>query len=201
MIFRQLFDSTSSTYTYLLGCEATREAIIIDTVFEQHARDTALIRELNLSVRYAIDTHVHADHVTGAWLMKQEFDAQISLAVDAGAKNVDAGLADGDVLAFGNCSVTAMATPGHTDGCMTFVTGDKSMAFSGDCLLIRAAGRTDFQAGNVHTMWDSIKNRIFTLPDDCLIYPGHDYMGRTVSTVGEEKQFNPRIGGDAKEED
>lgn len=201
MIFRQLFDTVSSTYTYVLGCENSREAIIIDPVYELHARDTALIRELNLNVRYSADTHVHADHVTGSWLMKEEFGARIAVAQAAGAKNVDIELKDGDVLAFGDCSVAALATPGHTGGCMTFVTNDKSMAFTGDCLLIRAAGRTDFQAGNVHTMWNSIRDRIFTLPDDCLIYPGHDYLGRTVSTVAEEKKFNPRIGGDAREED
>lgn len=201
MIFRQLFDTVSSTYTYLLGCDQSREAVIIDPVFEQHVRDTGLIRELGLSIRYTIDTHVHADHVTGSWLMKEEFGAQIAIASHANAANVDVPLKDGDVLAFGQCSVRALATPGHTDGCMTFVTNDQSMAFTGDCLLIRAAGRTDFQAGNVSTMWHSIRDTIFSMPDDCLIYPGHDYMGRTVSTVLEEKKYNPRIGGDAREED
>jgi glyoxylase-like metal-dependent hydrolase (beta-lactamase superfamily II) len=201
MIFRQLFDGPSSTYTYLLGCEDSRDAILIDTVFEQHARDAALLKELGLNVRYTIDTHVHADHVTGAWLMKEAEGAAIAIAGAAGADNIDIALKDGDVLAFGNCSITAHSTPGHTDGCMTFVTNDRNMAFTGDCLLIRAAGRTDFQAGDAHTMWNSIREKIFTLPDECLIYPGHDYMGRTVSTVAEEKKFNPRIGGDAREED
>lgn len=201
MIFRQLFDAASSTYTYVLGCESSREAIIIDPVFEQHARDTALLRELNLKIKYSLDTHVHADHVTGAWLMKQAFDAQVALAADAGAANVDLPLKDAMVLAFGDYSVTAMHTPGHTNGCFTFITMDKHMAFTGDCLLIRGAGRTDFQAGDVHEMWHSIRDKIFTLPDDCLIYPGHDYMGRTVSTVTEEKRHNPRIGGEAREED
>jgi len=201
MIFRQLFDSKSSTYTYLLGCETSREAIIIDTVFEQHARDSALINELGLKVKYCLDTHVHADHVTGAWLMKQAFGAQIAISATAGVAQVDLELSDGDVLAFGDSSITAWATPGHTDGCMTFVTNNRLTAFTGDCLLIRAAGRTDFQAGDVNTMWHSIKDKIFSLPDDCLIYPGHDYMGRTVSTVQEEKKHNPRIGGEAREED
>ena len=201
MIFRQLFDSVSSTYTYLLGCESNREAVIIDPVFEHHERDIALIRELDLNVKYAIDTHVHADHVTGAWLMKQAFGAEIAIAAAAGADNADIALKDGDALAFGDCSLRATATPGHTSGCMTFVTNDQSMAFTGDCLLIRAAGRTDFQAGDVATMWQSIVEKIFTLPDACLIYPAHDYMGRTASTVAEEKKFNPRIGGEAKEED
>jgi glyoxylase-like metal-dependent hydrolase (beta-lactamase superfamily II) len=201
MIFRQLYDAPSSTYTYILGCEDSNDAVIIDPVFEQHARDTALLRELNLKVRYTIDTHVHADHVTGSWLLKESEGAQIALAACAGAEGVDIGLEHNAVLAFGNCSLIAISTPGHTSGCFTLITNDRSMAFTGDCLLIRAAGRTDFQAGDVHTMWQSIQEKIFTLPDQCLIYPGHDYMGRTVSTVAEEKKFNPRIGGDAREED
>lgn len=201
MIFRQLFDPDSSTYTYIIGSESTGDAIIIDPVFEQHARDTALLRELNLRVRYTIDTHVHADHVTGAWLMKQTFGADIVLAGNYDASHVDITLKDGMVLAFGDNAVRALATPGHTGGCFTFVTADESMAFTGDCLLIRGAGRTDFQAGDVHAMWRSIQEKIFQLPDNCLLYPGHDYMGRTVSTVAEEKRFNPRIGGDAREED
>lgn len=201
MIFRQLFDQVSSTYTYLLGSEETHEAIIIDPVFEQHARDTALIRELNLKIKYSLDTHVHADHVTGSWLMKQAFGARIALSGEYGAKNVDLDLEDSMVLTFGDCAITAMHTPGHTNGCFTFVTNDRRLAFTGDCLLIRGAGRTDFQAGNVHQMWQSIREKIFALPDACLLYPGHDYMGRTVSTVAEEKRHNPRIGGDAREED
>ncbi len=201
MIFRQLFDSTSSTYTYILGCSDTHDAVVIDPVFEQHARDTALIRELGLTVRYVLDTHVHADHVTGAWLMREALGAQVVLSARAGAKNVDVAVDHGDVLAFGNCSLSVRATPGHTNGCVTYVTRDQDMAFTGDCLMIRGAGRTDFQAGDVHEMWRSIHQQIFSLPDDCLIYVGHDYMGRTVSTVAEEKQYNPRIGGDAREED
>lgn len=201
MIFRQLFDADSSTYTYILGCENTRDAIVIDPVFEQHTRDVALLRELGLRVKYSLDTHVHADHVTGAWLLKESEGAEIALAADYEADGVDIALKDGMVLAFGDSSVTALHTPGHTNGCFTFVTNDKKMAFPGDCLLIRSAGRTDFQAGDVHTMWQSIKDKIFSLPDDCLLYPAHDYMGRTVSTVAEEKRYNPRIGGDAREED
>lgn len=201
MIFRQLFDSASSTYTYILGCPDTLEAVVIDAVFEQHNRDTALLRELGLKVRYVLDTHVHADHVTGAWLMRDALGAQIVLSAHAGADNVDVPVDHGDVLAFGNHSLQVRATPGHTDGCVTYVTNDQGMAFTGDCLMIRGAGRTDFQAGDVHKMWNSIREQIFSLPDDCLVYPGHDYFGRTVSTVREERLFNPRIGGDAREED
>ena len=201
MIFRQLFDPVSSTYTYLLSCEQSRQAVIIDPVFEQHARDTALIRELQLNVVYVLDTHVHADHVTSAWLLAKTLDAEIVQSKDAGADGVDVLVDHGDVLAYGDCSLQVRATPGHTAGCITYVTSDESMAFTGDCLMIRGAGRTDFQGGSAHVMWQSIREQIFTLPDNCLIYPGHDYFGRTVSTVAEEKRFNPRIGGEAQEED
>ncbi len=201
MIFRQLFDADSSTYTYILGCEQSREAIVIDPVFERHVRDSALLRELNLSVKYTLDTHVHADHVTGAWLMRDAYKAQIGLCGEYHASGVDIELADGDVLGFGEHCVTAWATPGHTNGCMTYVTNDKAMAFTGDSLMIRGAGRTDFQSGDVHVLWQSIREKLFSLPDDCLVYPGHDYMGRSVSTIGEERRYNPRIGGEAKEED
>ncbi|MEO2177174.1 MAG: MBL fold metallo-hydrolase [bacterium] len=201
MIFRQLFDPLSSTYTYLLACEDTRENLIIDPVFEQHERDAALIRELNLSIKYVLDTHVHADHVTAAWLMKETQRAEIVLSKRYSAEGVDVGIDHGDVLAFGNRSLEVRATPGHTVGCVTYVTNKKEMVFTGDCLMIRGAGRTDFQAGNVHEMWHSIREQIFTLPDDCAVYPGHDYKGRTVSSIKEERLFNPRIGGDAREED
>lgn len=201
MIFRQLFDPKSSTYTYLLACEKTREAVIIDSVFEQFDRDSALIRELGLSLSFVLETHVHADHVTGAWLLKQAFGAHIALSRHNAASGVDMPISDGDTFSFGDYYVTALDTPGHTAGCLTFVTQDQKMAFTGDCLMIRGAGRTDFQSGDVHTMWHSIRDVIFALPDDCLVYPGHDYQGRTVSTVGEEKQLNPRLGGEAKEED
>jgi len=201
VIFRQLFDPVSSTYTYLLGCAESGEAVVIDPVFEQHARDTALIRELGLVVRYVLDTHVHADHVTAAWRLKQSLGARIVLSRRYGAKEVDLAVDHGDVVRFGTCALEVRATPGHTLGCLTYVTEAQDRAFTGDCLMIRGAGRTDFQGGDVHEMWRSIREQIFTLPDDCLIYPGHDYQGRTVSTVAEEKRFNPRIGGDAREED
>lgn len=201
MIFRQLFDPVSSTYTYLLGCDVSGDAVVIDPVFEQFARDAALIRELGLRVRYALDTHVHADHVTSAWLMRTRLNAEIVLSKRYGVEEVDVPVDHGDVIGFGDCSLSVLATPGHTSGCVSYVTGDQEMAFTGDCLMIRGAGRTDFQGGDVHEMWDSIRQHLFALPDHCLIYPGHDYAGRTVSTVGEEKRFNPRIGGDAREED
>ena len=201
MLFRQLFDAISSTYTYILGCKTCNDAIIIDPVFEQHNRDSALLRELGLTLKYTIDTHIHADHVTGSWLLKESEGAKIALSENYDAMGVDLKLKDGMSLSFGKHSITALSTPGHTAGCLTFVTRERLTAFTGDCLLIRGVGRTDFQSGDVQTLWSSIVDKIFSLPDDCLLYPGHDYMGRTVSSVAEERQFNPRIGGEAGKED
>lgn len=201
MIFRQLFDQASSTYTYLLADEATGEAVLIDSVFEQHARDAAMIRELGLKLRYTIDTHCHADHVTGAWLMKVSLGSQVALARAVGAKNVDLALVDGDTVRFGGQALEVRATPGHTDGCISMVTADRKMAFTGDALLIRGAGRTDFQHGDASRLFHSIREKLFSLPDDCIVYPGHDYEGRTASSIAEERNYNPRIGGDAREED
>ncbi|MCP5145287.1 MAG: MBL fold metallo-hydrolase [Gammaproteobacteria bacterium] len=199
--FRQLFDPQSSTYTYLLADADSKDAILIDPVFEQAARDAALVRELGLTLRYCLDTHVHADHVTAAWLHRHQAGAQIAVAKAGGAEGADVGLTDGDIIRFGGRYVTARATPGHTNGCMTFVLDDESMAFTGDCLLIRGCGRTDFQQGSAQTMFRSIHDQIFSLPDDCLLYPAHDYRGLTVTSVTEEKQFNPRIGGQLSEQD
>jgi len=201
MIFRQLFDHVSSTYSYLLADEHTREAVLIDSVFEQHARDGALIRELELKLLYTLDTHCHADHVTGAWLMKVALGSKVGLSLKYEAENVDLPLAHGDTIPFGGHSLEVRATPGHTDGCLSFVTADCKMVFTGDALLVRSAGRTDFQQGDAHRLFRSIREQLFTLPDDCLVYPGHDYDGRTSSTIGEERLYNPRIGGGAREED
>ena len=201
MILRQLFDQVSSTYTYLLADEKSREAVLIDSVFEQHARDSALIRELGLTLLFTLDTHCHADHVTGAWLMKASLGSKIGLSRQYQAKNVDLALGHGDTVRFGAQVLEVRATPGHTDGCLSFVTGDHKLAFTGDALLVRAAGRTDFQQGDPKTLFRSIREQLFTLPDDCAVYPAHDYQGRTSSTIGEERHHNPRIGGDAREED
>lgn len=201
MIFRQLFDQVSSTYTYLLADEQAREAVLIDTVFEQHARDAALIRELELKLLATLDTHCHADHVTGAWLMKVALGSQIGLSSAYKAQNVDLPLAGGDVVRFGAHALEVRATPGHTNGCLSFVTAERTMVFTGDALLVRGAGRTDFQDGDASRLFRSIREQLFTLPDECVVYPGHDYDGRTSSTIGEERRYNPRIGGGAREED
>jgi sulfur dioxygenase len=203
IIFRQLFDAASSTYTYVVGDPQSHEAVIIDTVFEQHFRDRALVEELGLKLLAALDTHCHADHVTGAWLMQQATGCRIGISKRYGAavQGADLRFDHGDRVAFGERSLEVRATPGHTNGCVTYVTDDHRMAFTGDCLLIRGAGRCDFQQGNAGTLYRSITEQIFSLPDDCLIFPGHDYSGRTMSSVGEERAHNPRIGGHADERD
>ncbi len=201
MIFRQLYDSKSSTYTYLLADPKTREAVLIDPVYEQLQRDSALLRELGLSLRYTLDTHCHADHVTSAWLLKQVLGSHIGVSKHAGVDGADLLLDHGDQVPFGERHLEVRRTPGHTDGCVTYVLDDHSMAFTGDALLIRGAGRTDFQGGDAALLYRSIKQHIFSLPDDATLYPAHDYSGRCSTTVAEEKAFNPRIGGELSEGD
>lgn len=199
MIFRQLFDAESSTYTYLLADPISGEAVLIDPVFERHARDRALLRELGLKLTHTLDTHLHADHVTGAWLMKQAVGSRIVLSRRYGAEEVDVPVDHGDAIRFGHFALEVRATPGHTDGCVSYVFADR--VFTGDALLIRGAGRTDFQAGDPRQLYRSIREQIFTLPADTLVFPAHDYAGRTVSSVVEERTHNPRVGGEASEED
>ena len=196
LIFRQLFDAQSSTYTYLLADGATREGVIIDPVFEQMRRDAALIGELGIKLRWTLDTHVHADHVTAACLLKRRLGAEIAVAHASGAEGADRWLESGDSIAFGERHLEVRPTPGHTRGCLTYVLDDHSMAFTGDCLLIRGTGRTDFQGGDATTMFRSVREQIFTLPDTCLLYPAHDYRGLTVTSVAEERRFNLRLGGE-----
>ena len=201
LLFRQLFDADTGTFTYLLADVPSRKGLLIDSVFEQHGRDLSLVRELGIELVASIDTHAHADHVTGSWLMHEATGCAIGLAAAARADNVTQPLQHGDRVAFGQRFVEVRSTPGHTDGCISFVLDDQSMAFTGDALLVRGCGRCDFQQGNAHTLWRSITEQIFSLPDSCLLYPGHDYTGRTVSSVVEEKAFNARLGGAATERD
>ena len=198
---RALFDRTSCTYTYLLACRETREAVLVDPVFAHHQRDMALIRELELRLVMVLDTHVHADHITGAWLARACTDAPIALAEAAGGSEVDRPLNDGDEITFGTQSLVVRATPGHTAGCLSFVDKRQRFVMTGDALMIRGTGRTDFQGGSARTLFDSITQQLFALPDTCLVLPGHDYLGRTVSTIGEERHFNPRVGGGASATD
>jgi sulfur dioxygenase len=193
VIFRQLFDPQSSTYTYLLADAGSREAVLIDPVFEQARRDVALIDELGLKLAWTLETHVHADHVTGAWLLREKLGSRIGLSALTGAQGADKYLKPGERVPFGKRHVEARATPGHTSGCTTYVLDDHSLAFTGDALFIRGCGRTDFQGGDARTLYRSVREQIFSLPDRCLIYPGHDYRGLTVTSVGEEKLYNPRL--------
>lgn len=201
MIFRQLYDATSSTYTYLLGDESSREAMLIDPVFEQVQRDLALIRELKLDLKLVVDTHAHADHITAAWVLKQKTGCLIASGEAVEAENVDLPLQDGQTFGVANIALEARSTPGHTSGCMTYVLADQSKAFTGDALLIRGCGRSDFQQGDPARLYQSINGQIFTLPDSCTLYPAHDYNGRTSTSVAEEREFNARVGGDSNEND
>jgi len=201
LLFRQLFDAPTGTFTYLLADVVSGAGVLIDPVFEQHERDLSLIRELGISLVACLDTHAHADHVTGSWLMQQATGSAIGLAAAARAENVTKPLHHGGRVSFGGRHVAVRSTPGHTDGCVSYVLDDRSMAFTGDALLVRGCGRCDFQQGNAHTLWTSITEQIFSLPESCLLYPGHDYTGRTVTSVAEEKAFNARLGGAATERD
>ena len=201
LVFRQLFDPQSSTYTYLLGDPASGEALLIDPVFEHVRRDAALLRELGLRPVATLDTHVHADHVTGAWLFKADSGSRIMVSEASAATNADRLLKHGDRVAFGTRYVEVRATPGHTSGCLTYVLDDQTMAFTGDSLLIRGCGRTDFQQGSPGRLYRSVREQILSLPSACLLYPAHDYRGLTVTSVAEEKRFNPRLGGAVDEAD
>jgi glyoxylase-like metal-dependent hydrolase (beta-lactamase superfamily II)/rhodanese-related sulfurtransferase len=201
LLFRQLFDAPTGTFTYVLADVLSGEGVLIDPVFEQHERDLSLIRELGIHLVVCLDTHAHADHVTGSWLMRQATGSAIGLAAAARAENVTQPLHHGDRVSFGSRALEVRSTPGHTDGCVSYVLDDHSLAFTGDALLVRGCGRCDFQQGDAHTLWTSITEQIFSLPDGCLLYPGHDYTGRTVTSVAEEKAFNARLGGGATERD
>lgn len=201
LILRQLFDAQSSTYTYLVADSAARQAVLIDPVFEQVRRDAALLEELGLKLTRTLETHVHADHVSGAWLLKRLLGARIGVSKDSGAEGADDYIADREHIRFGNRSLHACSTPGHTNGCLTYVIDDHSLAFTGDALLIRGCGRTDFQQGDARRLFRSVRERIFSLPDQCLLYPGHDYRGLTASSVAEEKLYNPRLAEGIGEDD
>lgn len=201
MLFRQLFDPQSSTYTYLLADESAGTAVLIDPVFEQARRDSALLEELGLKLAWTLETHVHADHVSGGWILRERWGSRIALSRMSGAQGADRPLDAGDCVEFGKRSLEVRATPGHTDGCVTYVLDDRSMAFTGDALLIRGCGRTDFQQGSAERLYQSVYEQIFSLPDACLLYPAHDYRGLTVTSVGEEKRYNPRLNQHVLRED
>lgn len=204
LLFRQLFEKESSTYTYLLADvnHPKKPALLVDPVDRTADRDLSLIKDLGLTLIYAINTHVHADHVTGTGVIKNKVPGVKSIISKASNAKADIFVAHGDKIHFGNLFLEVRATPGHTVGCVTYVTGDgpdqpqPRMAFTGDAVLIRGCGRTDFQGGSSIQLYHSVHSQIFTLPKDTLIYPAHDYKGFTVSTVGEEMLFNSRLTKD-----
>ncbi len=191
-IFRQHFETESSTYTYILADAKTNEAIIIDPVLETVDRDLKVLEELGLKLLYSFETHVHADHITGAEIIRKRTGAKTAIGKGSKVDCADILLEDGQELSFGSHKIRALSTPGHTDSCTSYVVGTR--VFTGDTLLIRGTGRTDFQQGNSEKMFESVRNKLFTLPSDTLVYPAHDYKGMTCSSIGEEIKFNPRLG-------
>jgi sulfur dioxygenase len=198
MFFKQLFDPASSTLSYLIADDTRHEAVLIDPVAEQVERDVRLLREHGLTLKYTLETHVHADHVTAAQALKQATGAQTAVCRECNAQGYDRLLADGDVILFGREEILTIATPGHTPGSVSYLWRDR--VFTGDTLLIGGCGRTDFQNGSAEALWHSITEKLFKLDEQILVYPGHDYKGRRVSSIGEEKRFNARLAGKTREE-
>ncbi|MEQ8958598.1 MAG: MBL fold metallo-hydrolase [Coleofasciculus sp. C2-GNP5-27] len=192
MLFRQLFDSETSTYTYLIADLTTKAAILVDPVKEQVDRDRKLLDELGLTLQYCLETHIHADHVTGTAQLRELTPCKGVVPQNASATCADCFLADGEVLRVGSVEIVAIATPGHTDSHNAYLV-NRDRVLTGDSLLIRGCGRTDFQSGDAGTLFDYITQKLFNLPAETLVYPGHDYHGHTVSTIGEEQQWNPRL--------
>jgi len=199
--FKQLFDEESSTYTYLLWDVTTKDAILIDPVDMQVDRDIKEVNDLELKLLYGINTHAHADHITGTYLLKQKLPDVKSMISEASGAAADIKLKPGDRIIYGSRFLEARATPGHTSGCLSFVSDDQSLVFTGDALLIQGCGRTDFQGGSAEQLYESVHSQIFTLPGTCTIYPAHDYMGRTSSTVQREIDTNRRLGKDKTKEE
>ena len=191
MIFRQLFDHTSSTYSYLIASRAGGEALLIDPVLENTQRYIQLIHELDLRLVLAVDTHIHADHVTGLGQLREQTGCVTAMGQMTQAECLSSRFADGEKLALDGVDIQALYTPGHTDDSYSFLLPDRVL--TGDTLLIRGTGRTDFQNGDAGAQYDSLFGRLLTLPDETLVYPAHDYNGMTVSTIGEEKRHNPRL--------
>jgi glyoxylase-like metal-dependent hydrolase (beta-lactamase superfamily II) len=197
MLLRQLFDCESCSYTYLIADAASGEAALIDPVREQVERDLQLVHELGLRLVHTLETHTHADHVTGAGVIRARLATRTVAAV-TGADCADVHVAHGDVVRVGAIELRVLATPGHTPDAVTYVAGGD--AFTGDALLVRGTGRTDFQHGDAGQLYDSITRVLFALPDATRVWPGHDYKGVTCSTIGEEKRHNPRLAGKSRDE-
>ena len=191
MIFRQLFDPVSSTYTYLLAERSGGEALIIDPVLDRVDQYLQLVRELDLKLVMAVDTHIHADHVTGLGKLRSASGCASAMGEHSAAECVSLRFREGETLKADGVRLDVLYTPGHTDDSYSFVMGDR--VFTGDTLLIRGTGRTDFQNGDPGAQYDSLFHKLLVLPEDTLVYPAHDYEGRTCSSIGEEKRHNPRL--------
>lgn len=203
MIFKQLFEPDSCTYSYLLGCPETRLAVIIDPVIDTAERDVQVLKALGLTLAYTLETHVHADHLTGAHKLRQYTQCKVAYPALDNLGCADIGVEEGVPLRVGSLEIHPLFTPGHTDThhCYRVDNGSQMMVFSGDALLIDACGRTDFQSGNAGALYHSIHSKLFCLPDETLVYPGHDYEGRFISCIAQEKKRNPRLGGGKSEQD
>jgi sulfur dioxygenase len=199
MLFRQLLDSETGTYTYLIADPATKEAVLVDPVIEQVDRDVKWLKELGLTLKFCLETHIHADHITGTSKLRELTGCEGIVPEHADVACANRLVADGEVLRVGAIEIQAIATPGHTDSHMAYLVNGTHL-LTGDALLIRGCGRTDFQSGDAGTLFDRVTQHLFTLPDETLVYPGHDYRGNTVSTIGEEKQWNPRFVGRNREQ-
>jgi sulfur dioxygenase len=202
MIFRQLFEPDSSTYTYLIACPATGKTALIDPVLDSAVRDVKILQEMGLTLDYTIDTHIHADHLSGARRLRELTGSQIACPAMDALSCADIGVAEGEVLRIGQLELHPLFTPGHTDHHHAYLidNGTHKLLFSGDALLIDACGRTDFQSGDAATLYRSIHDKFFTLPDETLVYPCHDYEGRFVSSIAQEKARNPRLGGNRSQQ-
>ncbi len=199
LLFRPFFDPESSTYTYLIADSQTKEAVLFDTVLEQVDRDLQVLEDLGLTLRYCLETHIHADHITGAGKLRQQTGCQIIVPPNTTARSFDHSLGDRETLIVGAVKIEAIATPGHTNGHLAYLINNTHL-LTGDALLIRGCGRTDLQSGDAGTLYDTVTQRLFTLPEDTLVYPAHDYKGRTVSTIGEEKRLNPRFADRSRDQ-
>jgi glyoxylase-like metal-dependent hydrolase (beta-lactamase superfamily II) len=197
-MFKQMFDEESFTYTYMMADENTRDAVIIDPVASHIEDYITYMAENNLHLNYALETHVHADHITASGMLRERLNIKTGVGENCGASAADLQLNEGDVIEFGQQKIRVIATPGHTKGSLSYVWKDR--VFTGDALLINGCGRTDFQGGDAGVLFDSITQKIYSLDDDTLIYPGHDYQGRRVSSVVQEKSINARLAGKSREE-
>tara|TARA_Y100001970_G_scaffold134911_1_gene166006 strand:+ start:288 stop:986 length:699 start_codon:yes stop_codon:yes gene_type:complete len=189
---RQLFDYDTWTYTYLVWCDETKACLLIDPVLEQVDRDLELVNRLGLSLKYVFETHVHADHITGASIIRDRENVELCYGSKTGVNGADILFDDGAEFNIGNCSIKVIHTPGHTSGCTSYYVD--GYIFTGDTLFIGGTGRTDFQGGSSSDTYDSVTKKIFNLPDDTIVYPGHNYNGFTCSTIREEKESNPNVG-------